>query len=182
MYFEQINKFIYWAFALIILLGLNSCEEDSTPVEDKEVYEGPVRIGRQIDMLYTESEQKKSIIKAPLLEEFKNGDRKFPEGINIIFYDDKGEISNTLVANYAFFDKKENRWLATGDVEIVSVKTEEQLNTEKLYWEPESGEIYNDVFVTIKSQNSVSYGTGLKTNQEFTEWSFDKFEGEMTMQ
>lgn len=67
------------------------------------VYEGPLKRASNIAIRYTEKEKLKTILQAQTLNEFQNGDREFPDGIYIEFYDVTGKLTSTLRANTAYF-------------------------------------------------------------------------------
>jgi LPS export ABC transporter protein LptC len=151
------------------LIGfLSSCDES----EKKEIltYDGPLREVENIE--YYNSEHGKVSVKmtADLVYEFVNGDREFPKGVSIEFYDEFGKISSTLKANQAFFFKEENKWRGQGNVEVKNILQNEQLNTEELFWNPKDQKIYTDKFVTIRQQSNVIYGEGLDAKQDLSSY------------
>lgn len=155
---------------------LFSCDQD----EKKKVvmYEGPLSEMENIDMLYTEKDQLKVKMKAKKIFEYQNGDREFPEGIYIEFYDEFGILSSTLKANSAYHFKEEKKWRGRGKVEVINIAKDQQLNTEELFWNPETKKIFTDKFVTIREQKDVIYGTGLDADQNLTTYTITKPEGE----
>ncbi len=82
---------------LLSSLFLLSCsvKEKAKPV----IYDGPLRQAENITMHYAEKERVKVILKAKKFNEFNNGDREFPEGIYLEFYDEIGKMTSTLRAN-----------------------------------------------------------------------------------
>ncbi len=155
----------------------------TTPEAAKPVlYEGPLSEGEDITMHYTEKEVIKVILKAKKIFEFQNGDREFPEGIYLEFYDEFGKISSTLRANSAYFFKDENKWRGRGDVEVINTAKQEQLNTEELFWKPDTKKIFTDNFVIIKLQNEVISGTGLDADQDLSNYKIKNPEGEFVVE
>jgi len=162
---------------LILLAGCNS-QETAKPI----LYEGPLSEGEDITMHYSEKDIVKVMLKAKKIYEFQSGDREFPEGIYIEFYDEFGKISSTLRANTAYFVKKDNQWRGRGKVEVVNTAKQEQLNTEELFWRPDAKKIFTDKFVTIKLQNEVIYGTGLDAAQDLSTYQIKNPEGEFVVE
>jgi len=115
---------------------------------------------------------------ADLLYEFENGDREFPNGVYMEFFDESGKLESTLQANHAFFFKKDNQWRGRGNVEVKNVEKSEQLNTEELFWNPKEKKIFTEKFVTIRQQGDVIYGEGLEANQDLTDYIIKKPAGE----
>jgi LPS export ABC transporter protein LptC len=119
---------------------------------------------------------------ADLVYEFQSGDREFPKGIYLEFFDETGALSSTLRANHAYYFKNDDQWRARGKVEVVNLAKNEQLNTEELFWRPTKEEIYTESFVTIRMQNEVIYGEGLEAKQDMSSYTIKKPQGEFTIE
>lgn len=163
-------------FMTILSLTLSSC--DKSEATKAEIYEGPIREAENIEMQYTEKEKVTVKIKAKRISEFQSGDRDFPEGVYIEFYDEKGNVSSTLSANTAYYFKADQKWRGQGKVEVKNIEKQEKLNTEELFWFPSTKKINTEKFVTIRTGREVIYGTGLDANQDMSEYTIRKPEGE----
>lgn len=180
-FFVYLNMVIRNKIGYLILLGvgmLASCTSNKE-VSKPLVYEGPLRQADSIRVFYTEKEVLKTVLQAKKLNEFQNGDREFPEGIFIEFYDKNGKVSSTLRANSAYFFKEENKWRGRGKVEVVNIEKQQQLNTEELFWSPDTKQIFTDKFVTITDQQDVLYGTGLTANQDLSNYHLKNIHGDL---
>jgi LPS export ABC transporter protein LptC len=162
--------------SLTIAVVFAACkpEEAAKPV----VYDGPLRQALNIVMRYTEKEKLKTILQAKKLNEFQNGDREFPEGIYIEFYDVTGKMTSTLRANTAYYFKEENKWRGRGKVEVKNIEKQQQLNTEELFWMPTTKKIFTEKFVTITDKDDVLYGTGLTANQDLSDYQLKNTSGD----
>ena len=140
-------------------------------------YHGPLSEAENVELYYSDKEQVKLKLIAPLMYEYKTGDREFPKGINMEFFDETGKLESTLKANNAYFFKQENKWRGQGDVEVKNVQKNEQLNTEELYWRPPDKKIFTDKFVTIKQQKDVIYGEGLDATEDLSDYTITKLSG-----
>ncbi len=149
--------------------------ENKEPVE----YKGPLSEIEDVELYYSEGERVQVKMKAPLLYEFQNGDREFPNGIFIEFFNEAGTVTNTLTANEAYFFKSEEHWRGRGNVELKNLVKEEQLNTEELFWKPKTKKIFTEKFVTIRAGGDVLYGEGLTANEDLTEYVITKPTGDM---
>ncbi|MFN5168569.1 MAG: LPS export ABC transporter periplasmic protein LptC [Cyclobacteriaceae bacterium] len=143
-----------------------------------EPYTGPMRVAEHVDMLYHEKNQLKIKLIAKKILEHQNGDREFPEGVYLEFYDERGELQSTLQANEAFYFKEENKWRGRGNVIVINLQKNQQLNTEELFWKPDTKRIFTEKFVNIKLDQEVIYGTGLEAAQDMSEYEIKKTEGE----
>jgi LPS export ABC transporter protein LptC len=161
-------------------LIISSCDKNETTTN--QIYDGPLREGENIEMLYSEKEKVTVKIIAKRVREFQNGDRSFPDGIYIEFYDENGSVSSTLSANSAFYYKADQKWKGQGKVEVKNIQKEEQLNTEELFWFPATKKINTDKFVQIRNGREVIYGTGLDAKQDMSEYSILKPEGEFAIE
>jgi LPS export ABC transporter protein LptC len=162
--------------ALTILLSCFAC----SPPEVKEVqeYKGPLREVLNMELLYSETNQVKVKMKAAVVNEFINGDREFPKGIYIEFFDVAGNLESTLKANHAFYFKEQNQWRGRGDVVVKNIVKYEQLNTEELFWKPADKKIFTEKFVTIRQQGDVIYGEGMDAKQDLSDFEIKKVTGD----
>ena len=113
--------------------------------------------------------------------EFQNGDREFPNGIYIEFFDSL-RMTTVLSANRAYYFKSTNKWRAQGKVELKSMVQDEQLNTEELFWFPGTKKVNTDKFVTIRTGKEVIYGTGLDATQDLSSYQIRRVEGEFEVE
>jgi LPS export ABC transporter protein LptC len=153
-------------FLLLFILAACSQKENTQPKE----YEGPLQEAEQVELLYTENEKLKVKMRTPLLYEFKNGDREFPKGVNLEFYDVTGTLASTMRSDHAYYFKNEDKWRARGKVEVVNIEKNEQLSTEELFWFPVKETITTEKFVTIRMQKEVIFGNGLNARQDMSSY------------
>lgn len=170
----------YFISATVITLAVAACNQSD--LKEPLVYEGPQRIGEHVELYYTEDNQVKVKMISPLVYEFENGDREFPKGIYLEFYDASGKLESTLRANEAYYFKKEHQWRGRGKVEVKNLEKNEQLNTEELFWRPADEKIFTDKFVTIRQQTDVIYGQGLEARQDMSDYIIKKPEGEFAVE
>src|SRR5688572_24800333 len=165
-------------FYIIVVIVTTSCaQKENTAAQE---YDGPLQQPDDVELLYTENQAITVKMKTPLLYEFKTGDREFPKGIYLEFYDNKtGKLSSTLSANHAYYFKSEDKWRARGKVEVINQQKNEQLNTEELFWFPKKENILTEKFVTIQQQETVIYGEGLEAKQDMSTYSIIKPQGEI---
>lgn len=156
-----------------LLTGCNQADIKA-PVE----YTGPITEFQNIETFYTEKGLIKMKLKAKVVHEFLNGDREFPEGLYVEFFDEKGVMESTLEANHAFYFKEEDQWRGRGKVQVKNIAKNEQLNTEELFWKPSQQKIFTDKFVTIRQESDVIYGQGLDAKQDMSDYTIMKPEGE----
>jgi LPS export ABC transporter protein LptC len=163
----------------VILIVTTSCEtrENAKPA----VFEGPITEGENVELLYVEKDVLKLKVNAKKIHEFATGDREFPEGLYMEFYNETGKVTSTLKANHAYFFEKENQWRGRGNVEVKNLDTNEQLNSEELFWKPDTKRIFTEKFVTIRQQKDIIYGTGLDAAQDLSDYKISHPEGEIAI-
>jgi hypothetical protein len=102
-----------------ICFGCNGTE-NKEPLE----YKGPLSEVENVELYYSENDMVKVKMVADLLYEFANGDREFPNGVHMEFFDETGKLESTLRANHAFYFKADDQWRGRGDVEAKNVQIE----------------------------------------------------------
>ncbi len=152
--------------------------DNKEPVE----YHGPLSEAENVELYYTEDEKVKIKMLADLVFDFENGDREFPKGIYIEFYDEFGKLESVLSANHAFYFKKDDQWRGREKVEVKNLAKNEQLNTEELFWVPKQKKIFTEKFVTIRRQDDVIYGEGLEANQDLSNYAIKNPEGDFAVE
>jgi LPS export ABC transporter protein LptC len=162
------TRFLTVLVIFLCTVFFSSCgnSDVAQPVE----YNGPLSEAEKVELFYSENDRIKVKMTADLVYEFKNGDREFPKGIYLEFYNAFGKLESTLRANHAYFFKGENQWRGRGKVEVKNIEKNEQLTTEELFWKPAEERIFTDKFVTIKQQEDVVYGTGLEAKQDMSDY------------
>jgi LPS export ABC transporter protein LptC len=162
--------------SILLLLGLAACstKENAKPL----IYDGPLQEAENVEMHYVENNALKMKMLAKKVNEMQNGDKDFPEGIYLEFYDIFGKLTSTLRANTAYYFKADDKWRGRGKVEVKNIEKNQQLNTEELFWKPVTKKIFTDLFVTIKTDEEIVYGTGLDALQDLSTYKITKPEGE----
>lgn len=160
----------------LCLLLFASCRED-VDKSQLEFYEGPMRIGHDIELLHSDSAVVVIKLVAAKQLAFQNGDIQFPEGILIHFYEKTGELSSTIRADRGFYERRLNLYRGEGDVRVHNIPKEQKLSSEELFWDPNKKIIYTDKFVTVEEPNRLIQGTGMEADEGFNEYRFDKVSG-----
>lgn len=158
-----------------VFIFLFSCENDVqvirelTAKQDSAIYSA-----FNVEIKYSTNGITNGLMKAKLLNRFVDNHSEtyleFPEGVQMFFYDEQGNITSTLKADYSIFYEDKGEWIARYNVEVVN-ESNEKLNTEYLLWLRKEEKISSDQPVTITTEEGVFYGeNGFVSNQEFTDW------------
>ena len=115
-----------------------------------------------------------------LAEEMKQfrgaGENIFPKGIKVIVYNQNSDTTAIMSSEFAIQKKNEQLVEAFNNVILLNSKNE-QLNTEKLFWDGNAKTIYTDSFVTIKTENEIIMGYGFVTDESFSSYSLSDITG-----
>jgi LPS export ABC transporter protein LptC len=166
----------------IIALPLCFACEDKKDISGFRFYSGPVVKAKNIVSNYSDSGKKVLILTAPLQLEFSNGDREFPKGMHVEFFNDKEELESTLTADYVHYNKMQELYTATGNVIIQSLAEQKTMTTELLHWSRVERRIFTNRFVKIVTPKETLTGTGLTAREDFSSYQILKPSGILEMQ
>jgi len=158
-----------------------SCEERKDLLK-AEVYEGPITEMDSVKTMMTDSGKMVLRLSAPKQQDFENGDREWPSGLFLEYFDDSGLPSSTFRSNYAIKIAEENLYMGEGNVIVKNLQNGDELNTEQLFWDPNNETFYTEKFVTIISDGEVHTGEGLTANQDFTSYQILKPSGTLQIE
>jgi LPS export ABC transporter protein LptC len=160
----------FLAGAAILLTG---CENNIEQIKAFSAPEElPVVEAYHYETMYTDSGEVRFYIKAPKLLQFDNEGRtyvEFPEGIELIKYDENQKIISSITADYAKNFEREEKWEAKNNV-IATNAQGDTLKTEHLIWEEKTELIYTEEFVRIIRSDQIITGIGFTSDQAMQNW------------
>jgi LPS export ABC transporter protein LptC len=172
---------------IAVLLGgaaflLCACENNLEQIKAFPSSENlPVVEASNFETLYTDSGEVRFFIKAPKLLRFEVEGKiyiEFPEGIELIKYDENQEIISSITADYAKNFEKEEKWEAKNNV-VATNALGDTLKTEHLIWEEKTERIYTEEFVRIISPDKIITGIGFQSDQSMQNWRIKNPKGEI---
>jgi len=137
----------------------------------------------KVTIEYTDSGYLRARVFSPLLTAVKRSNNPYLEmvkGLKVDFYDLNGKIQSYLTADYGISYPDDKKIVVRNNVEILNVKGE-RLNTEELHWQQDSGKIYTDRFVRITTKDQIITGTGLVSDQAFSDWEILNVSGTLNV-
>ncbi|MEP0984520.1 LPS export ABC transporter periplasmic protein LptC [Ekhidna sp.] len=149
---------------------------------DAPLYEGPLS---SMDSAITQMSDSGIVVmqlETALQNNFENGDREWPSGFKIKWYNSRGKVTSYFSANYVFYTEADKIYHAEGNVIVRSNIKNDELNTEELFWNQSEEKFYTEKFVTIKSEDEAHTGEGMESNQDFTEYRILKPSGTFTLE
>lgn len=164
---------------LILIVITSSCsnkKEDIKKVEELEI--SKEEFGSKVEILITKRGAPNLKIIAPIA--VRNYSKKpyteFPNGMQLIIYNEEGVVESTLSAKYGKLGDNSSEMVAKDSV-VVTNKTGETLNTEHLIWDKEKSKIKTEGFVKIQTKDEIIYGDGFESNDDFTEYEITNIHG-----
>jgi LPS export ABC transporter protein LptC len=158
------NRFLLF----FCVLAFVACKTKTADPSAISIYAGPVATVYNVKTDYSDSAKTKIMMKAPLQLEFQDGDREFPKGIRVDFYDPTSKNTSRLTAKYARYEKTFDIYVAKDSVVILDLVEDKTMNTEELRWSRPKRRVYTDKFVRIRTKQEILTGVGLEAAQDFT--------------
>ncbi len=159
---------------LALSILLYCCGQDNKEIPEHPTYDGPQVEMDSVETLFSDSALVKIRIKAPKQLNFSNGDKEYPLGVYLEFFDKEGNITSTFKSDRAYFIDADKHYKGEGNVVVINLESGDMLNTEELYWSPGEEKVFTDKFVTINSEGEVHTGEGLIANQDFDNYQIMK--------
>jgi LPS export ABC transporter protein LptC len=167
---SHILNLIKWP--LVVILFIFACTDDET-ISVLELEEGsPIMTYIDVSTLFSQNSIVRLKIEAPLQYQYKNRDEGYPEGVYVEFFDSLGLKTTTLKADSGYHKAVNDSYSVHGNVVVVNLEEGQQLETEVLYWDKVSKEIFTDSITPVKitTQAEIINGNGLRAQQDFSEF------------
>jgi len=133
---------------------------------------------------FTDSGVVRFYMKAPELKRFENDNLpfdEFPQGLELIKYDNNRRIVSSISARYAKRYIKEKKWEAKNDVVAVNALGD-TLKTEQLIWDERAEKIYSEQYVRIVRPDQIITGIGFESDQSMENWRIKNPRGTIYIQ
>ncbi|MEN2280615.1 LPS export ABC transporter periplasmic protein LptC [Algoriphagus sp. SE2] len=171
---------LFLAIGSFCLIAFGSCREDMD-ASDLNVYDGPINSAININLVQSDSAIVRSQIKAAKQLEYENGNLEFPEGIDIQFFDEEGNITTTMKANKGYYLREDNLYKGVGDVQVENMLKDQSLKAEEMFWNPNKKQIYTEKFVTVRDGQTLFNGTGMEADESFTNYKLKNIRDSRTL-
>ena len=163
--------------AAILFYG---CENDIEQIKAFYATENlPILEAINFETLVTDSGQVRYFLKAPKLLQFEDEGQnyiEFPEGMELIKYDENKNIISSITADYAKQFIADDKWEAKNNV-IATNAQGDTLKTEHLIWEEKKEIIYTEEFVRIIRADQIITGIGFTSDQKLQNWKIKNPKG-----
>lgn len=171
---EQVKQYKKYTILVIVIVLISACKQDMARIDamlsDLNL---PDQSGKNIELQYSEDGKLKRIFKSPLMERYNVNEDEyyllFPEGIRVEIFNDSLGLESTIDAGYAQYHSDTEIWEASDSVMAKRLTKNEQLNTDKLYWDQKKKIIYSYVFTKIINEDGIFIGeNGFEADDELT--------------
>lgn len=166
------NKTIALFALTLSLLTFASCENDMEAILKLDKQQAAVEEGKDIESIYSQVGKVKAKLTAPLMLRHMQSPTyvEFSKGLKVLFYNDTLNIESTLTARYGkYFENDANIFLR--DHVVVVNKKGERLDCEELNWDAKLEKFLSSKPVRISTPTDTLYGTGLESNQDFSDYT-----------
>jgi LPS export ABC transporter protein LptC len=171
--FKKIKHVCITAVFTGAVMFLSSCENNIEHIKAFVLTEAmPILEASNFETVITDSGVVRYFLKAPKLLRFENENEsyfEFPEGIELIRYNEEGAIISSITANYAKQFEKDKKWEVKNNV-IATNTQGDTLKTEQLFYTELDGKIYTEEFVRIIRAEQNITGIGFQSDQTLQNW------------
>jgi LPS export ABC transporter protein LptC len=157
-------------------MAMVSCGDDKGKLVDlgdgKEIVSTEVQ---DLDVVYTEYGNTKTLLKAPLLQRYMFISEPysiFPKGFFVQLFDANSQLESQITADYALYKEKPiELWKAVGNVVVINFQKKQTLTTDTLYWDRRTKSIYTYSPVRIETIDGfISGRNGLTSDEHFSQY------------
>ena len=170
--FKKFNFYIKFSAAMCLATLLFSCGNDIKEIQDFLAEKNmPIGVAYDVYLIHTDSGRVKTKLITPLMNDFSNREehpyQEFPEGIEIITYDQFGD-SVSLTGNYSKTYAKTLISEVKGDVVVINHKDNSKLYTDQLFWDQKTHYIYTEKPFRLYTKLDSLKGVGFESNEDLT--------------
>ena len=164
-----------------MLFLCSACSKKKHPVTDAITNRDsvPIMVTREVSTYISDS----GVVRYKIIaDEWKVFDRldpsrwTFEEGVYLEKYDNNLNIEATILADTAYYYNKQELWELRGNVHIENIE-DEQFDTQLLFWNQKSKQVYSDQYIRIRQQKRIITGMGFTSNQDFTNYTIKQTQG-----
>ena len=162
------------ATALAVAFIVFSCSSTLREADKLDLGSHPRQVIDNMFAVESENGRTTMRVEAPLMQRYETDtlDREtFPSGFSVFGYNDEGLLETTIVSDNAEHRIKkfrrapnEEMWVATGNVVIQNVIKQETMETDTLYWDQATSEIYTDCYIRMYSADGFMQGFGMRSD------------------
>lgn len=181
---EKRLAFLLSPLTLSLCLLFTACENDMNAIMELDKKKAATEEGIDITGMFSQVGKVKAKLTAPaMLRHLETPPFvEFNKGLKVVFFQDTSlQVESTLTAKYGkYYENDANVFLR--DSVVVVNKEGRRLDTNELTWDAKKEVFLSDKAVRISTPTDTIYGTGLESNQDFTNYKILKVHGPFTVQ
>jgi LPS export ABC transporter protein LptC len=160
------------ASALALAFVVFSCKGHLSEADKLDLNKIPIRVVDSMFFVQSENGRLKTRVEAPRMESYEYDTLNFdlfPKGIRVFGYGEDGVLETTIVSQMARHDKvpgtDKEKWSAYGNVVVRNILKQETMETDTLYWDSKTHEIWTDCYVRLHSETGFMQGYGMRSDE-----------------
>jgi len=151
-----------------------SCKSKISEAERIDLENYPLQVVDSMRLLQTNRGHVEMRVVTGRMERYQSDSLSyelFPNGIWVYAYTEDGSLESTIVADEARHEQKSEDeeagdvWEAYGNVVVRNVMKDETMETDTLYWDRTSKEIYTDCYIRMYSPDGFMQGFGMRSDE-----------------
>lgn len=166
------KKFLHIILNTVTVLAVTvffSCKNNFKDVQQVGVLQNePVGVADTINLKYTDSFKLRANLLSPKMLDYSNRDfgfSEFPEGIELLIYDDQGNESKIL-ADYAMVYNETDLIDLQGNV-ILATHQKDSLFAPQMYYDQKNEWVFTNKAVRLRTDGSDLNGRGIDSDRNF---------------
>ena len=166
------KKFLHIILNTVTALAVTvffSCKNNFKDVQQVGVLQNePVGVADTINLKYTDSFKLRANLLSPKMLDYSNRDfgfSEFPEGIELLIYDDQGNKSKIL-ADYAIVYNETDLIDLRGNV-ILATHQKDSLFAPQMYYDQKNEWVFTNQAVRLRTDGSDLNGRGIDSDRNF---------------
>ena len=156
---------------VLVAILLYSCKGPAPAAIDFE--QTPVQIVHDMQVLQSEKGEAEMRMSAPVMKRYEftkdsvlQSFELYSDGFLVNAYTENGQLETTIIAEQAkhVTTVGSESWSAFGDVVITNHIKGERVETDTLYWDQATSEIYTDCYIRMYSADGFMQGFGMRSD------------------
>jgi len=139
-------------------------------------------MAKDIEFIRSDSGNVQLILSAPQLLKHKldTGELEFPQGFEAVMFTQTHDTLTLIRADYGISSDGMTVIEAEGNVEVHNYNSDDRMNSEKLYWNQQTKQIFTRSAVKITMPDKEIYGDSLAALDDFSEYTI--YNGRATLE
>lgn len=170
-------------YIFLMTAGLAACENDMQAIMQLDAKKAAVEEGVDIETIFSQHGRVKAKLMAPVMDRHleKPPFIEFNKGLRVIFYNDSLTVESNMRARYGKYFEEEGNVILKDSVVVIN-KENKRLDCNELHWDAKRELFHTNKPVRISTATDTIWGTGLESNQDFSNYKILHVSGPITLQ